>query len=226
MTGNFPKRKEVGLGCVYLGKFEGKQEKVVTKKNDVESIDSKSRFVKEAALLNNTKGHRNIIRFLGFCEEPCSIMMEYSCFNFQPFGVAKSVCSLEDFVHFVDDEFDFASFADLLPTCAKDVVAGLKYLHSKNIAHRDLKPGNILVSNQHYSSKTLNEDEFAEAYDECPVVCKMADFGLSRSLDLQTKSFFMSKTESVSLGTPAYMAPEIHLHRLFQASRPGRFKKG
>jgi hypothetical protein len=46
-------------------------------------------------------------------------MMEYSCFDFRPFGVAKSLCTLEDFVHFVD-EFDFASFADFMPTCAKD----------------------------------------------------------------------------------------------------------
>jgi serine/threonine-protein kinase Chk2 len=116
------------------------------------------------------------------------------------------------------------SFAGLLPTCAKDVVAGLKYLHSKNVAHRDPKPGNILVSNQRYSSTSLNvgplnENEFAKAYGECHVVCKQADLGLSRFLDLQTKSFFMSKTESVSRGIPAYMAPEIHFHRLFQASQ-------
>jgi serine/threonine protein kinase len=109
--------KEVKLGCgtfgfVYLGKYKGKPEKVVTKKNNVESIDSKSCFVKDAALLNSTKDHRNIIRFLGFCEEPYSIMMEYSCFDFRLFRVAKRLCALQDYVHFVDDEFDFASFAD------------------------------------------------------------------------------------------------------------------
>jgi hypothetical protein len=97
---------------------------VVAKNNNVESIDSKSCFEKEASLLNSTKGNRNIIRFLEF-----SIMMEYSCFDFRPFGVAKSLCTLENFVHFVDDDFD--SFTDLLPTCAKDVVAGLTYLHKK-----------------------------------------------------------------------------------------------
>jgi hypothetical protein len=60
-------------------------------------------------------------------------MMEYSSPVYKVIRVAKSLCTLEDFVHFVDDEFDFASFADFLPTCAKDVVEGLKYLHSKNI---------------------------------------------------------------------------------------------
>jgi hypothetical protein len=120
--------KENKFGSVYLAEnTKERPEKVVSKNNNVESIDSKSCFEKETSLLNSTKGHRSIIRF-----PECSIMMEYSCFNFRPFGVAKSLCTLEDFVHFVD-EFDFASFADFMPTCAKDVVEGLKYLHSKNI---------------------------------------------------------------------------------------------
>ena len=218
----FEKEKKIGrstFGSVYLGKYEGKGDKVVTKKINGESIDSQARFVKEAALLNSAKGHRNIIQLLGFSSEPYAIMMEYSSFDFRPFGVEKRVCTLEDFVHFVDAEFDFTSFVDLLPACAKDVVTGLEYLHCKNIAHRDLKPGNILVSNQHYSGTTCDENEFAKAYAECPIICKLADFGLSRSLELQTKSFVMSKTESVSRGTPTYMAPEIHLGRLFQANQ-------
>ncbi|CAB4005150.1 tyrosine kinase [Paramuricea clavata] len=124
--------EEKKLGCgtfgsVYLAKYKGKTRKVVAKNSNVESIDSKSCFVKEASLLNSTKGHRNIIRFPEF-----SIMMEYSCFDFRPFGVEKSLYTLEDFVHFVD-EFDFASFTNFMPTAAKDVVEVLKYLHGKNI---------------------------------------------------------------------------------------------
>jgi hypothetical protein len=68
----FRKRKEVGLRYVWvhipIGKYKGKPEKWLPKR--IMSMDSKSRFVKEAALLNSTKGHRNIIRFLGFCEDP------------------------------------------------------------------------------------------------------------------------------------------------------------
>jgi hypothetical protein len=41
--------------------------------------------------------------------------MEYSCFDFRSFTELQKAFALYwDFVHFVDDEFDFASFADLL----------------------------------------------------------------------------------------------------------------
>ena len=108
-----------------------------------ESTDAKRRFEKEAAILNTVKGHRNVGEFLQFCQEPYAIMMEYSCFDFRFLEVDKKVSSLEDFIHFIDAEFEFE-------LCARDVVTGLHYLHSHNIAHRDLTLGNTLVSNQHY----------------------------------------------------------------------------
>ena len=39
---------------------------------------------------------------------------------------------------------------------AKDVMSGITYLHSKDIAHKDLKPANILVSNSHYITGVTN----------------------------------------------------------------------
>ena len=138
--------------------------------------------------------------------------MEYSCFGFDPFGIEKRASTLANFLHLVDEDFDFTSFADLLPISAKDIITGLEYLHGKNIAHRDLKPANILVSNQHHSNPCLIiKGNFKTAYAECPIVCKLADFGLSRSLELQTKTVLMSKTQCIGRGTLEYMAPEIHL---------------
>ena len=46
----------------------------------------------------------------------------------------------------------------------------VKYIHKKGIVHRDIKPSNILVSNEN------------------PVVVKLADFGLSKLLDLEQSS--------------------------------------
>ena len=59
-------------------------------------------------------------------------MMEYASFDFRQFGVENSVCTLEDF-HFVDDELEFNSFADVMSKCAKDIVTGLQHLHHMHI---------------------------------------------------------------------------------------------
>ena len=61
--------------------------------------------------------------------------------------------------------------------------------------HRDLKPSNVLVSNRHYY----------------PVVCKLTDFGESRSTLLKTASIIHAKTMNIERGTKPYMAPEIIL---------------
>lgn len=66
---------------------------------------------------------------------------------------------------------------------ASDIVEGLKYLHSKNILHRDLKLGNIL----------LTADKSA----------KIADFGLAAQLS------DLSEERSTLCGTPNYISPEI-----------------
>lgn len=69
------------------------------------------------------------------------------------------------------------------------ILCGLKYIHSADVLHRDLKPGNLLVN------------------VECDL--KICDFGLSRgfSEDVEQNSGFM--TEYVA--TRWYRAPEIML---------------
>ncbi|MCA1722578.1 MAG: Stk1 family PASTA domain-containing Ser/Thr kinase [Actinobacteria bacterium] len=69
-----------------------------------------------------------------------------------------------------------------LELCA-EVCAGLAYAHERGLAHRDIKPGNIMV-----------------AFDGS---VKVTDFGIARAIDTET----VTQTASV-LGTAAYLSPE------------------
>jgi hypothetical protein len=75
-------------------------------------------------------------------------------------------------------------------------VEGLRYLHAEGVLHRDLKPGNMLLSS---TGK-----------------CKLADFGLSRVL--QTSAGGVAPTTGNVVGTVAYMSPEAIQGKYSQAS--------
>jgi serine/threonine protein kinase len=61
------------------------------------------------------------------------------------------------------------------------LVAGLEYVHNKNILHRDIKPENLV----------LDEDGYL----------RITDFGIARE--------WRPENSQDTSGTPGYMAPEV-----------------
>jgi serine/threonine protein kinase len=76
------------------------------------------------------------------------------------------------------------------------LATGLEHIHSMNIIHRDIKPGNILISKTN------------------PVVMKWADFGLSKPTNSRG-----SASLSGFRGTKRWMAPEILRRRPLRGSQ-------
>ncbi|KAI8344954.1 hypothetical protein BD560DRAFT_411770 [Blakeslea trispora] len=70
----------------------------------------------------------------------------------------------------------------------QQILMGLAYLHNRNILHRDIKAGNILLDQNG--------------------VCKITDFGLSK-LSGQDKAYDPHSNNSVMRGTVFWMAPEV-----------------
>ncbi|KAK7064298.1 MAP kinase [Favolaschia claudopus] len=165
-------------GKVYLALNASTGEMIAVKQVEIprtasDKNDSRQVTVVQALKLESETlkvlDHPNIVQYLGFEETPThlSIFLEYV-----PGGSIGS-CLLK---HGRFDE-------DVTKSFTSQILAGLEYLHSKGILHRDLKSDNILV--------------------ETSGICKISDFGISKRTDDQNDA------HTAMQGTVFWMAPEV-----------------
>ncbi|KAF2964685.1 hypothetical protein GQX73_g8878 [Xylaria multiplex] len=104
--------------------------------------------------------------------------------NNESIFIAMEYFSLGDLRRFMDARPEFSE--DATQQIVRQLLKGIRFMHASNFAHRDLKPGNILVAS--YSPRW---------------VVKIADFGIS-------KQFMEGGTNlQTQVGTLSYMAPEV-----------------
>ncbi|KAI0478342.1 kinase-like protein [Xylaria cf. heliscus] len=104
--------------------------------------------------------------------------------NSESIFIAMEYFALGDLRRFMDSQSPFSE--DAAHQIARQLLKGVQFMHASNFAHRDLKPGNILVSS------------YAPRW-----VVKIADFGISK------QSMEGGTQLQTQVGTVGYMAPEV-----------------
>ncbi len=109
-------------------------------------------------------------------------------------------CSLEDLLR--DRSLAVHEGVDI----AGQVASALAYAHSKGVVHRDVKPGNVLISSD-------------------SGVVKLADFGIAQFTEALLRGKTLTLT-NVGMGTYDYMAPEQRLDARGVDARADQFSFG
>ncbi|KAL5711225.1 hypothetical protein ACHQM5_021704 [Ranunculus cassubicifolius] len=171
-----------GFGVVFYGKLkDGKEIAVKVLTNN--SFQGRREFSNEVALLSRIH-HRNLVQFLGYCQEDSKTIESKSIlvYEFMHNGTLK-----EHLYGPLTREGSISWIKRL--EIAEDAAKGIEYLHTgciPTIIHRDLKSSNILL------------DKHMRA--------KVSDFGLSK---IEVDG--VNHVSSVVRGTVGYLDPEYYI---------------
>lgn len=127
-------------------------------------------------IFSNKRGYPHVVAFI----DHTSSKTEMSHF------IIMEYCMHGDLLNFITKKSTNAS-TPVMRLLLKDVGMGLKYIHSLNIAHRDLKLENVFLS----WDRTCGR-----------VIAKIGDFGHACQIFEMTK-------DPYTLGSPDYAAPEL-----------------
>ncbi|XP_051122735.1 probable serine/threonine-protein kinase PBL7 [Andrographis paniculata] len=162
---------EGGFGSVYKGELK-KGVTVAVKRLKAASLQGEKEFKAEVRVLSRVR-HQNLVTLLGSCAEGNRrlLVYEYICNG-----------SLEE--HLSGKRSSQPLTWEQRIKIAYGAAKGLAYLHARNIIHRDMRPGNILITHDYESL--------------------LGDFGLARAAQQEGSR----SSENGVVGTLGYMAPE------------------
>ncbi|GAB7349964.1 hypothetical protein MBLNU459_g0654t2 [Dothideomycetes sp. NU459] len=186
--------KELGQGaygivCTAQSNHDPKEQVAVKKITNVFSKDILAkRALREIKLLEHFRGHRNSLHLQITCLFDMDITGDPQLYQEVYLYEELMECDLAAIIRSGQPLTD-AHFQSFI----YQILCGLKYIHSANVLHRDLKPGNLLVN------------------ADCEL--KICDFGLARGItvDYDKLSGTGGGPMTEYVATRWYRAPEIML---------------
>ena len=157
-----------GLGVVHRAQQRSLGREVALKRTHLRSEHARTELVEEARITGRLE-HPNVVPIHGVLEDNDGIAVIMKRISGQPWSQLIA-----------DEGVGLERHLDIF----RQVCAAVAFAHSRGVAHRDIKPDNVMIG------------EFDEVY--------LVDWGLARSLDENGE---VKSTRIV--GTPAYMAPEM-----------------
>ena len=175
-----------GMGAVYKAVHPSLKRLVIIKKLTIRNNATvKERFKREAQILLDMQSPYIVHLFDYFIEGQSHYIVE-------EFVDGLSLAQLLDKQVALGTELALLIF--------HDACLSLKFAHARGIVHRDIKPGNILISKRAEVKLADFGIASSESGDELP---------LTPSADSSSTKVDGNLTQSgVTLGTPAYMSPE------------------
>ncbi len=190
LVGDYTLTKSLGKGAfgeVYITSKQGTQEKFATKKIDkkfARNPKAKKYIDNEIKILKSID-HENIIKLYD--------QLETSQYYF----LVTEYCNgggLSDCLEYHINQYHKPFSEEVVQYLMRQIVSGIRYLHSKHILHRDIKLDNILVK--------FDTDEDKQKKNMLKAKVKIIDFGFARYLDPKELAFS-------TLGSPINMEPGI-----------------
>ena len=190
LVGDYTLTKSLGKGAfgeVYITSKQGTQEKFATKKIDkkfARNPKAKKYIDNEIKILKSID-HENIIKLYD--------QLETSQYYF----LVTEYCNgggLSDCLEYHINQYHKPFSEEVVQYLMRQIVSGIRYLHSKHILHRDIKLDNILVK--------FDTEEDKQKKNMLKAKVKIIDFGFARYLDPKELAFS-------TLGSPINMEPGI-----------------
>eukprot|EP01129_Flabellula_baltica_P000031 TRINITY_DN1002_c0_g1_i3.p1 TRINITY_DN1002_c0_g1~~TRINITY_DN1002_c0_g1_i3.p1 ORF type:complete len:1661 (+),score=374.68 TRINITY_DN1002_c0_g1_i3:663-4985(+) len=146
-----------GFGEIFKGTYQGKEVAIKVLIFDPkydDEINFYNEFSKEVQLMS-CMNFPNLVDFIGFCDNPFTMVLEF--------------CSHGNMMDYVQKNFDSLTWVFRL-RLMWDIAQGMQILHTMKppIVHRDLKSPNVLISS-------------IEPMEKAPLA-KITDFGLSEKM--------------------------------------------